>query len=102
VPTDRHRAHTLRPDRRRRHRRRHDHPERERGRHDRSHVHRPRDDYEKAHKLLDRIAGEIGAETVRGDLGVAKVSIVGLGMRTHAGVAARMFDVLAKATSTCR
>jgi aspartate kinase len=57
----------------------------------------PRDDYEKARHLLDRVAAEIGAETVRGDLGVAKVSIVGLGMRTHAGVAAKMFDVLAKA-----
>src|SRR5262245_58728970 len=57
----------------------------------------PRDDYEKARKLLDPVAHDIGAETVRGDLGVAKVSIVGLGMRTHAGVAARMFDVLSKA-----
>jgi aspartate kinase len=57
----------------------------------------PKDDYEKARKLLDAIAREVGAETIRGDLGVAKVSIVGLGMRTHAGVAARMFDVLSKA-----
>jgi aspartate kinase len=57
----------------------------------------PRDDYDKAHRLLDRVAKEIGAEAIRGDLGVAKVSIVGLGMRTHAGVAAKMFDVLAKA-----
>jgi len=57
----------------------------------------PRDDYEKARKLLESVARDIGAEAVRGDLGVAKVSIVGLGMRTHAGVAARMFDVLSKA-----
>jgi aspartate kinase len=57
----------------------------------------PRDDYDKAHRLIDRVAKDIGAETIRGDLGVAKVSIVGLGMRTHAGVAAKMFDVLAKA-----
>ena len=57
----------------------------------------PRDEYDKAHRLLDRVAKDIGAETIRGDLGVAKVSIVGLGMRTHAGVAAKMFDVLAKA-----
>jgi aspartate kinase len=57
----------------------------------------PKDDYDKARKLLDAIAREVGAETIRGDLGVAKVSIVGLGMRTHAGVAARMFDVLSKA-----
>src|SRR5262249_51397660 len=32
----------------------------------------------------------------RGDLEVVKVSIVGIGMRTHAGIAARMFDVLAR------
>jgi aspartate kinase len=57
----------------------------------------PKDDYDKARKLLDVIARDVGAETIRGDLGVAKVSIVGLGMRTHAGVAARMFDVLSKA-----
>jgi aspartate kinase len=57
----------------------------------------PKDDYDKATKTLQAVAHEIGAETVRGDLGVAKVSIVGLGMRTHAGVAARMFDVLSKA-----
>jgi aspartate kinase len=57
----------------------------------------PRDDYEKARAVLDGVARTIGAQAVRGDLGVAKVSIVGLGMRTHAGVAARMFHVLAKA-----
>jgi aspartate kinase len=57
----------------------------------------PRDDYDKAHGLLEDIAEAIGAETVRGDLDVAKVSIVGLGMRTHAGVAAKMFDVLSQA-----
>ena len=56
----------------------------------------PRDDYDKAHALLADIAGAIGAQAVRGDLDVAKVSIVGLGMRTHAGVAAKMFDVLAR------
>jgi aspartate kinase len=55
----------------------------------------PRDDYDKAKGVLERILKEIGGEGVRGDLGVAKVSIVGLGMRTHAGVAARMFEVLA-------
>ncbi len=55
----------------------------------------PRDDYDKARGVLERILREIGGEGVRGDLGVAKLSIVGLGMRTHAGVAARMFEVLA-------
>ena len=57
----------------------------------------PRDDYEKAKKVLEAVARDVGAETVRAETGLAKVSIVGLGMRTHAGVAARMFDVLSKA-----
>jgi aspartate kinase len=56
----------------------------------------PRDDYGKARALLDGIARDIGASAVRGDLDVVKVSIVGLGMRSHAGVAARMFDVLSR------
>ena len=57
----------------------------------------PRDDYDKARKLLEGIMQDIGGTGVRGDLDVAKVSIVGLGMRTHAGVAARMFEVLSNA-----
>ena len=57
----------------------------------------PRDDYDKAKKVLEAVARDVGAETVRTETGIAKVSIVGLGMRTHAGVAARMFDVLSKA-----
>ena len=51
-----------------------------------------------AHKALARVreaAAEIGAGGVTFDTEVAKVSIVGLGMRSHAGVAARMFQVLA-------
>jgi aspartate kinase len=55
-----------------------------------------RDDYEKARALTESIAHKIGAQAIRGDLEVAKVSIVGMGMRTHAGVAARMFEVLAR------
>jgi len=57
----------------------------------------PRDDFDKARALLDAITRDIGGKAVRADLQVAKVSIVGLGMRTHAGVAARMFDALSKA-----
>ncbi len=55
----------------------------------------PRGDYDKALELVQGVARAIGARDVRGDLDVAKVSIVGVGMRTHAGIAARMFDVLA-------
>jgi len=54
-----------------------------------------RDDLRRALELVKKIAGDIGAAGVRHEEQVAKVSIVGVGMRTHAGVAARMFDVLA-------
>jgi aspartate kinase len=54
----------------------------------------PRGEYEKAKGILDATAREIGAQGVAGQLDVAKVSIVGVGMRTHAGIAARMFEVL--------
>jgi aspartate kinase len=54
-----------------------------------------RDDLRGALELCRLVAAEIGAAGVRHEEQVAKVSIVGLGMRTHAGVAARMFRVLA-------
>ena len=41
------------------------------------------------------MAQKIGAEKVLGDEDIAKVSIVGVGMRTHAGVAQKMFEILA-------
>jgi aspartate kinase len=56
----------------------------------------PRTDYDKALELVGSLARQIGAREVLGDLDVSKVSIVGVGMRTHAGIAARMFDVLAR------
>src|SRR5438067_524618 len=46
--------------------------------------------------VLEATAREIGAQGVAGQLDVAKVSIVGIGMRTHAGIASRMFDVLSR------
>jgi aspartate kinase len=55
----------------------------------------PESDYQRARAILDGVASTVGAHTVVGDTDVAKVSIVGLGMRTHAGIAARMFAVLA-------
>jgi aspartate kinase len=54
-----------------------------------------RDDLGRALDLCRMLADEIGAAGVRYEEQVAKVSIVGLGMRSHAGVAARMFRVLA-------
>ena len=56
----------------------------------------PRTDYQKALAMVQEVAGGIGARGVTSDTSVAKVSVVGLGMRSHAGVAARMFEVLAR------
>jgi len=46
--------------------------------------------------LLDRVAVELGARDVVGDENLAKISIVGVGMRSHAGIASTMFEVLAE------
>ncbi len=54
-----------------------------------------RDDYRAAVELMEGLAGSIGADGVDGDEEIAKISIVGLGMKDHAGVASRMFQVLA-------
>lgn len=53
-------------------------------------------DGKKAYKLMEEAAKEIGAEKVALDEDIAKVSIIGLGMRSHAGVASKMFAALAK------
>src|SRR5437870_4192362 len=55
-----------------------------------------RSDVHRALELVRIVTGEIGASGLRHEEQVAKVSIVGVGMRTHAGVAARMFRVLAE------
>lgn len=52
-------------------------------------------DFRRAADIVQRVASEVGAQGVSSDTDVVKVSVVGLGMRSHAGVAARMFDVLA-------
>ena len=54
-----------------------------------------REDYKDAHKLLAQAAQELGASGIAGDETIVKVSAVGVGMRSHAGVATRMFDALA-------
>ena len=55
----------------------------------------PKADFQQAMKLVEKLAREVGAKGVRTDENIAKVSIVGLGMRSHAGVAAKMFRTLA-------
>jgi aspartate kinase len=52
-------------------------------------------DLERAKPTIEEVARDVGAREVRYDEDVVKVSIVGLGMRSHAGVAAKMFRVLA-------
>src|SRR6187402_3145554 len=52
-------------------------------------------DLPKTKVIMDRIAAQVGALGVRYDEDIVKVSIVGLGMRSHAGIAARMFAILA-------
>jgi aspartate kinase len=51
-------------------------------------------DYPHALALVEKMAPEVGASGVRSDAEMAKVSMVGVGMRSHAGVAAKMFQVL--------
>lgn len=54
-----------------------------------------RSDYAEALSLIEQNASVIGGSGVEGDTGIAKLSVVGVGMRDHAGVAAKMFQVLA-------
>ncbi|MBG5186656.1 aspartate kinase [Pseudomonas aeruginosa] len=55
-----------------------------------------RNDYLNALEILKQTAANIGAREAIGDTNIAKVSIVGVGMRSHAGVGRRMFEALAK------
>ncbi|MCX7915636.1 MAG: aspartate kinase, partial [Verrucomicrobiae bacterium] len=50
----------------------------------------------KAARVLEPVAREIGAREVRSTDGIAKLSVVGIGMRSHPGVAAKMFETLAQ------
>ncbi len=55
-----------------------------------------RSDYERTLELLTPVQAQLGARAISGDNSIAKVSVVGVGMRSHAGVATRMFDALAE------
>ncbi len=54
-----------------------------------------RGDLARAEEVLQRTADELGAREVRSDSKIAKISVVGVGMRSHAGVASQMFQALA-------
>ncbi len=54
-----------------------------------------RHDLPRAEEVLNRVCDELNAQEVRSDNKIAKVSVVGVGMRSHAGVASQMFSALA-------
>jgi aspartate kinase len=56
----------------------------------------PRTDYARTLDIVRAVLKEVGADKVIGDDKIAKVSIVGVGMRTHSGVAAKMFETLGR------
>jgi len=56
----------------------------------------PKSDNRKALKITEEIVSELGAQDVKLRDDIAKISVVGVGMRTHSGVAAKMFGTLAQ------
>jgi len=56
----------------------------------------PKADYSRALEIEKKIAQAIGAEDVFGDTNIAKVSVIGVGMKNHSGVASLMFNALAR------
>ncbi|MGA7802662.1 MAG: aspartate kinase [Gammaproteobacteria bacterium] len=55
-----------------------------------------RNDYDTAMEVLQRVVKEMGAREVTGDTKIVKLSLVGVGMRSHAGIASTMFEALAR------
>ncbi len=56
----------------------------------------PKADYQQALEIENKIAQTIGAEDVFGDVNISKVSVIGVGMKNHSGVASLMFNALAR------
>ncbi len=56
----------------------------------------PKEDLQKVISIVEKISKTIGAGEVTSDSNIAKISIVGIGMRSHSGVAAKMFQILSK------
>ncbi|HEY9102088.1 aspartate kinase [Chitinimonas sp.] len=56
----------------------------------------PRSEYQKALGILEGVQGHIGAKSISGDDKICKVSVVGVGMRSHVGIASTMFRTLAE------
>ena len=55
-----------------------------------------RNDYQHSLEILQKVAGGMGASKVVGDPKIVKISLVGVGMRSHAGIASSMFETLAR------
>lgn len=55
-----------------------------------------RNDFKRALEILEDTANKLGATTVSGDASIVKLSLVGVGMRSHAGIASQMFETLAE------
>ena len=55
----------------------------------------PRSDYDQAMAIGDKVVQALGADSIRGLPDIAKISVVGVGMKNHSGVAAKMFATLA-------
>lgn len=53
-------------------------------------------DYDKTYEIVEKLAQTLGAANMSGRTNIAKVSVVGVGMRSHAGIASKMFECLAK------
>ena len=56
----------------------------------------PRNDFRRAQEILESVQGHIGAKSISGDDRICKVSVVGVGMRSHVGIASTMFRTLAE------
>jgi aspartate kinase len=56
----------------------------------------PKADQQKALAIVEKALPAVHAKGIKVDPDIAKISVVGVGMRTHAGVAAKMFEVLAR------
>jgi aspartate kinase len=55
----------------------------------------PSGDVDKALRVLDRVKQTVGFDVIQSEAGMSKVSVIGIGMRSHAGVAATAFKALA-------
>jgi aspartate kinase len=56
----------------------------------------PKTDYEKTIKIAEQVARDMDAGQVHSNPHIAKISVIGLGMRSHSGVASKMFETLAR------